>query len=174
MPPPTRTLRSTGRCSLGVEAGSRPRAAPTARGLAWSCSEAPRKSATVAGGQGRRSSATLFGEAPSARIQEAGSRDQEDPSRRERYPRALVQHPARYAGAAGAVPEPADPAADGTGRPGADLPAGDHRAGSLGRAVDRDPGPGARDLQDLAAEPCLPGGPAREGARHAGAHLLQI
>src|SRR5712692_8539305 len=95
--------------------------------------------------------------APSEPIQEAGSRDEEDPSRRERHPRALVQHPPRHAGAAGSVPEPTDAAADGPSRPGAALSAGDHRARGVGRAVDRDPGSGPRDLQDLAPEPGLPG-----------------
>ena len=41
------------------------------------------------------------------------------------------------------------------------------------RALDPDPGAGARDLPALAPDAAPPRPPAREGARHAGAHLLQ-
>ena len=60
------------------------------------------------------------------------------------------------------------------GRPRAALPDGADRAGGLGRARDRDSRAGARNLQAVAPGAALPRPPAREGARYAGAHLLQV
>ena len=71
--------------------------------------------AATGAGQASRSSANLG--ALGAFLVDSwrlGNCDEEDPSGRKRHPRALVQHPARHAGAAGALPQPADPAADGT------------------------------------------------------------
>ena len=69
-------------------------------------------------------------------------------------------------------PRTGEPA--GPGRPDADLPAGADRAGGRRGAGDPDPGPGARGLQALAADAAAPRAPARAGARHEGAHLLQV
>ena len=62
----------------------------------------------------------------------------------------------------------------GPGRPVADLPDGADRAGGLGRARDRDPRRGARDLQAVAPDAALPRAPPRARARYPGAHLLQV
>ena len=59
-------------------------------------------------------------------------------------------------------------------RPHADLPDGPDRAGGLARAGDRDPRPGARGLQAVAADAAVPRAPAGAGARHDGADLLQV
>src|SRR5712692_4037522 len=97
------------------------------------------------------------GGAPSEQIQEAGSCDQEVPSQRERYSGALVQHSAGPSGASLSLPPPGHAPAHGPGGSGPDLPAGNHRPIGFGRAVDRDSGPGAGRLQDLAADPALSG-----------------
>ena len=44
----------------------------------------------------------------------------------------------------------------------------------IDRPGDRDPGARPRGIQALPAEPALSGAPAREGARDAGPHLLQV
>ena len=62
----------------------------------------------------------------------------------------------------------------GAGRPGAALPDGADRAGSLHRARDRDPRTGARDLPPVAADAAVPRAPPGAGARYPGAHLLQV
>ena len=49
-----------------------------------------------------------------------------------------------------------------------------HRAGDVRAALDRNPGRGARHLPPLPAEPDVPRARLRGGARHAGAHLLQV
>ena len=72
---------------------------------------------------------------------------------------------------------PLHPGDQGAARPrgpGADLPDGADRAGGLGRARDRDPRRGARDLQALAADAAAPRPAPRARARHPGAHLLQV
>ena len=74
-------------------------------------------------------------------------------------------------------PPPASPRHQGAARargPGADLPHGADRAGGLGRARDRDPRGGARDLQAVAPDAALPRPAPRARARHPGAHLLQV
>ena len=54
------------------------------------------------------------------------------------------------------------------------FPHGADQAGGEPGAVDRDPRRGPRRLPALAADAALPRAPAREGARHAGPHLLQV
>ena len=53
------------------------------------------------------------------------------------------------------------------------FPMAPHRAGGVGRPVDRHPGRGARHPAAVAADAARAGRAARGGARHAGAHLLQ-
>ena len=75
------------------------------------------------------------------------------------------------------LPPPLHP---GTGQPigpagpGAALPDGADQAGGQPGAVDRDPRRGAGHPAPLAADAALSRAPAREGARYAGAHLLQV
>ena len=78
------------------------------------------------------------------------------------------------AGRAAAAAEPADRAARRAGRPDPDLPDGADRAGGLGGARGRDPRGGPGGLQAVAPDPALPRAPARAGARHEGADLLQV
>ena len=66
------------------------------------------------------------------------------------------------------------PASRSARRSRAAVPDGADQAGGQPRARDRDPGAGPRRLRALAAVPALPGAPPREGARYAGAHLLQV
>ena len=54
------------------------------------------------------------------------------------------------------------------------FPMGLIAAGGLGRAGDRDPRRGARDLQAVAPDAAVPGAPPRARARYPGAHLLQV
>ena len=58
--------------------------------------------------------------------------------------------------------------------PGAAVPDGPDPAGGLAGPVRRDPRRGARRLPALAAVAAVPRAPAGEGARHAGADLLQV
>ena len=63
----------------------------------------------------------------------------------------------------------------GPGGPGAAVPDGADPPGGQHGARDRDPGPGARGLPALPARRrCIRAHRAREGARHAGPHLLQV
>ena len=75
---------------------------------------------------------------------------------------------------AAAAAAPGHPAAGRPRRPGAAVPDGPDPAGGLDRAVRRHPRRGARRLPAVAAVAAVPGAPAGEGARHAGAHLLQV
>ena len=59
-------------------------------------------------------------------------------------------------------------------RPDADLPDGADRPGGLDGAGDPDPRPGARRLPAVAPDAAVPRAPARAGARHPRAHLLQV
>ena len=58
--------------------------------------------------------------------------------------------------------------------PRAAVPDGAHRAGGVHRARDRGPGAGARGVPRMAPDPALSRPPARAGARHSRAHLLQV
>ena len=77
-------------------------------------------------------------------------------------------------GAAAAAAEPADGRARRPGRPDADLPDGADRPGGLDGAGDPDPGRRPRRLPAVAADAAVPRAPARAGARHPRAHLLQV
>ena len=96
------------------------------------------------------------------------------PARRERDADPLVQRAARPADPTAAGAAPGHRAAGRAGRPGAAVPDGPDPAGGVDRAVRRHPGGGARRLPAVAAEPAVPRAPAGEGARHAGADLLQV
>ena len=79
------------------------------------------------------------------------------------------------------LPEPPPPPLHpGTGqpigpaRPRSALPDGADQAGRQHRPRDRDSRSGARRLRALPTVTALPGATAREGARYAGAHLLQV
>ena len=70
------------------------------------------------------------------------------------------------------LPPPLHPGTAKAGRAGrscADFPDGADRAGSVGRARDRDPRAGARRLQAVAAVAALPRAPSRAPARYPGA-----
>ena len=75
---------------------------------------------------------------------------------------------------AAAGPAPRHRPAGGARRPLAALPDGPDPPGGLRRPVRRDPRRGARRLPPLATLAAVPRPPAREGARHAGADLLQV
>ena len=91
-----------------------------------------------------------------------------------RIPRVLVQHRGRPARAGAARPPSRDRPADRPGRPRAALPDGAHQAGGLDGTGDRDPRAGPGRVRAVPAEPAVPRAPAREGARYAGPHLLQV
>ena len=92
----------------------------------------------------------------------------------DRIPTHWVNLMADLPGRAAAAAEPADQGARGPAGPARDLPRGADRAGGLRRAGGRDPRGGARGLQALAPDAALPRPPPGAGARHAGAHLLQV
>ena len=87
---------------------------------------------------------------------------------------ALVQHPRGRPRTPRRVPEPADIGAADTARPDAHLPHGDHRAGGVDRALDRDPRSCPRHLQDVAPDAAVPGHAPREGARYPRPNFLQV
>ena len=104
----------------------------------------------------------------------APDRRPQDPARRERPADALVQRPARPADAPAAGPPPGHRPAGRARGPRPVVPDGPDPAGGLAGAVRRDPRRGARRLPPLAAVAAVPRPPAGEGARDAGADLLQV
>ena len=91
------------------------------------------------------------------------------------------QIPRAWYNIAADLPEPPPPVlhpghrpADRARRPRAALPDGADQAGRQPGPRDRDPRSGPRRLRALPAEPALSRPPAREGARYARPHLLQV
>ena len=91
----------------------------------------------------------------------------------DQIPTRVVQRAAGDAGAAAAAAAPGHQRAGRSRRPRAAVPDGPHRAGGVGRAVDRRTGRGARHPAPVAADAVGARRTARARARHAGAHLLQ-
>ena len=95
-------------------------------------------------------------------------------ARRGRDADPLVQHRARPAEPAAAGAAPRHPAARRPRGLRAAVPDGADPAGGLAGAVRRDPRRRPRRLPPVAAVAAVPRPPPRGGARHAGAHLLQV
>ena len=118
--------------------------------------------------------------APGGRVQgrlRDGPRD--DPPdevrpRRGPHPARLVQHRGRPAGAPAAVLHPATVEPIGPADLAPLFPMALILQEVSHRPRDRDPRAGPRGLHALPAEPAVSGPSAREGARYAGAHLLQV
>ena len=89
-------------------------------------------------------------------------------------PDPLGQPAARPPRPAAAAAQPGHRRARRPRRPDADLPDGADRPGGLDGAGDPDPRPGPRRLPAVAPDAALPRAPARAGARHPRAHLLQV
>ena len=97
-----------------------------------------------------------------------------------RYQLSLDQIPTAWFNVLPVMPEPLQPPlhpgtkrAGRSRRPRAAVPDGPHRAGGVGRAVDRRARRGARHPAPVAADAARARRAARARARHAGAHLLQ-